>query len=153
MEIREIEIADEKSAICNGILRSLPSWFGVEVSIREYVEKVRHLPLWAAFHGDTPVGFVALRPQTPYASEVCVMGVRREYHRQGLGRALMETCVQRTRAEGRRYLTVKTLDASKEDAGYAGTRAFYGQMGFIPLEVFPTLWDAENPCLLMITQV
>jgi len=51
---------------------------------------------------------------------------------------------------GRIYLTVKTLDESREDEGYARTRRFYYAMGFQPLEVFPMLWDADNPCLCML---
>ena len=44
-------------------------------------------------------------------------------------------------------LTVKTLDASAEYEPYERTRAFYQKMGFIPLEVFTTFWNEENPCL------
>jgi hypothetical protein len=32
----------------------------------------------------------------------------------------------------------------------AATRAFYQAVGFLPIEEFPDLWGAENPCLLML---
>ena len=31
----------------------------------------------------------------------------------------------------------------------ARTHRFYAAEGFVPLEVLPTLWDEENPCLPM----
>ena len=47
------------------------------------------------------------------------------------------------------YLTVKTLDSSAQYEPYERTRAFYKSMGFLPLEVFTTFWNEENPCLFM----
>jgi len=148
-----VEITDpaRKSAICDGILRALPDWFGIEPSIVEYVAKVRALPFWAVLdeRGEA-LGFAALNPQTSHAAEVCVMGVLALRHRHGLGRQLIEACNRWCREHGVPYLTVKTLAETHPDPGYAKTRAFYAAMGFVPLEVFPTLWDANNPCLLMI---
>jgi XTP/dITP diphosphohydrolase len=46
-------------------------------------------------------------------------------------------------------LTVKTLAPSAGDRLYARTHRFYAAEGFVPLEVFPTLWNEANPCLLM----
>lgn len=51
---------------------------------------------------------------------------------------------------GLRFLTVKTLASSHPDQNYAATRRFYEAIDFLPLEVLPTLWGTENPCLLMI---
>ncbi|MEN6523457.1 MAG: N-acetyltransferase, partial [Anaerolineaceae bacterium] len=47
----------------------------------------------------------------------------------------------------------KTLDASRCCEEYDRTRAFYEAMGFRPLEVFPELWDKDNPCLLMVKRL
>jgi XTP/dITP diphosphohydrolase len=44
---------------------------------------------------------------------------------------------------------VKTLAQSAGDRLYARTHRFYAAQGFVPLEVFPTLWNEDNPCLLM----
>ena len=49
--------ADEKSRICNDVLRALPSWFGIESSIVDYVNDVQTMPFYAAFDSDQPVGF------------------------------------------------------------------------------------------------
>lgn len=149
MEIREITGEREKSTLCEAILRALPGWFGMEESLLEYVEKVKRLTFWAAFDGERAVGFLALEEHNPYTGEVCVMGVLPEYHRRGAGRRLVEQCEAFAREKGMEFLTVKTLDASREDAGYARTREFYYAMGFRPLEVFPLLWDEANPCLFL----
>ena len=77
------------------------------------------------------------------------MGILEEYHRCGFGRALIARAEEFCGATGRSFLTVKTLDSSAEYEPYARTRAFYRSMGFAPLEVFPTYWDVQNPCLLM----
>jgi N-acetylglutamate synthase and related acetyltransferases len=148
----EITDSARKSAICDAILRSLPDWFGIEQSIVEYVNKVRDLPFWAILDDSgEAVGFVALLPHTAHAAEVCVMGVRHSHHRSGCGRQLIEACAGWCRANGVPYLTVKTLAETHPDPGYAKTRQFYTAMGFVPLEVFPTLWDEHNPCLLMVS--
>lgn len=51
------------------------------------------------------------------------------------------------------FLTVKTLDESAEYPPYDSTRAFYRKEGFLPLEVFSTFWDEDNPCLFLARTV
>lgn len=149
IEITEITSPDEKSAICDLILRLLPDWFGIESSIIDYVDESRCLPFYAAFDGGKAVGFVAIKEHNQYTAEVCVMGVLSQYHRMGLGKRLIGCCDRFCEESQKRFLTVKTLDGSSPDEGYAKTRRFYLSMGFSPLEVFPTLWDEHNPCLFM----
>ncbi|MDL2233294.1 GNAT family N-acetyltransferase [Ruminococcaceae bacterium OttesenSCG-928-L11] len=150
-ELREITAADEKAAICDAILHGLPHWFGIEESIQGYIRDCREMPFWAVYDASAAVGFLALKPHNPHTAELAVMGIRPEYHRSGLGRILVTQAKAYCREKGFRFLTVKTLDESREDEGYAKTRCFYLAMGFYPLEVFPTLWDDANPCLLMAT--
>jgi len=96
------------------------------------------------------VGFLCLRRQSQAAFEVVAMAVLRARHRQGCGRAMMEAAAARAREEGAGYLTVKTLAPMRPDEGYRRTRAFYDALGFVPLEIFPTLWGPEAPCLMML---
>jgi GNAT superfamily N-acetyltransferase len=148
-EVVEVPDPAEKAAICDAILRSLPEWFGIEAAIVDYVQQSRGLPLFAAREAGSAVGFAALRVHTAFAAEICVMGVRAQMHRRGIGRLLITACERFCRGRGIEFLTVKTLDASRPHAGYARTRAFYLAQGFRPLEVLPTLWDPANPCLLL----
>jgi len=150
IEIKEIHNAEEKSAICNSILRALPDWFGLEASIVDYVKQVASLPFVAAYDGDAAIGFVALKPHTQFASEVYVMGILAEYHRRGIGKQLIAACEGLCRKNKVDFLMVKTLAESRESKHYEKTRHFYLAQGFKPLEVFPTVWGEDNPCLLMI---
>lgn len=148
-EFKEVNKENEKSKICNDILRALPSWFGIEASIVDYVEQVKQMPFYAAFDCGIPIGFVAIKKHNVYTAEVCVMGVLNEYHRQGIGKNLIKCCDDYCRDNRIEFLTVKTLDKSRESKSYEKTRLFYQSVGFKPLEVFPLLWDKANPCLFM----
>ncbi len=149
MEIKEMFDKPLKSAICNDILRALPSWFGIEESILEYVEAVKNMPFFAAFAGDNSIGFTAVKIHNQYTAEICVMGVLSEYHRKGIGRKLIEYAQNYCVENGYKFLTVKTLDKSRASKSYEKTRKFYIGMGFYPLEVFPLFWDEQNPCLFL----
>ena len=150
MKIKEIHLTDEKSRICDSILRALPNWFGVEQGIVDCVRDVQSLPFFAAIlDSGKAIGFAALKYHNEYTAEVRVMGVLEPYHRRGVGKLLIERCVSECRRTGREFLTVKTLDQSRKSMSYDKTRAFYHAMGFRPLEVFPAFWDAGNPCLFM----
>lgn len=149
LQVIEITDPDERAALCNRILRALPAWFGIESSIVEYVKETRNLPVFAAMLQGEALGFAALKKHTPYAMEIAVMGVLEPFHGRGAGRGLVNGCKAYARAAGCNFLTVKTLADFHPDEGYANTRKFYRAMGFYPLEVFPLLWDANNPCLMM----
>jgi len=143
-----------KSAICRAILSELPEWFGIPEAVDFYVAAVDELPMLACRSADgNVVGFLSLKFHSAAAVEAFVLGIRPEWHRRGLGRRLFEAAAAMARAEGARYLTVKTLAASHPDPHYRATRLFYEALGFEPIEVFPTLWGAGNPCLLMLKRL
>ena len=131
------------------LLRGLPQWFGIEEAIVHYVEDADHLPTYLAVDADTVVGAVLLRRHFPGAAEVHLMAVHPTRHRRGIGRLLLHAVEADLRAEGVRWLQVKTLGASKPSSAYAVTRAFYEASGFEPLEEISGLWG-DNPCLVMV---
>jgi coenzyme F420-0:L-glutamate ligase/coenzyme F420-1:gamma-L-glutamate ligase len=146
----EITDAAERSRIAEAVLRDLPDWFGIEEATQGYIEAAALLPTFAV---GRDVGFLCLKQHTERAAEVYVMGVRREHHRRGLGRRLVEAAEAWCRARRVRYLHVKTLGPSRPDREYAATRAFYESMGFIALEELHGLWDEENPALFLVKDV
>ena len=52
--------------------------------------------------------------------------------------------------QGARTLQVKTLAESHPSPEYAQTRKFYESVGYIPIEVFPTLWGIGLPVLQLV---
>jgi GNAT superfamily N-acetyltransferase len=141
-----------QGAPAEGIMRALPDWFGIDESIVEYARAADELPTFIAEAGGRVVGFVTLKPTSPFALELHVMGVLPAWHRRGIGRALVERAAAYARAEGSTLLHVKTLAPTQGDPypPYAATRAFYAATGFAPLEVLPQVWGPENPCLIMV---
>ena len=148
-DLKEIHSPDEKSNICNDILHAIPSWFSNASAIADYAEKVKSMPFYAAFEDSQPIGFIAIKIHNSYTAEICVMGILQEYHRQGIGKKLIAYCETLCKAQKIEFLTVKTLDESRESKSYEKTRLFYISVGFKPLEVFPLYWDKDNPCLFM----
>jgi ribosomal protein S18 acetylase RimI-like enzyme len=138
---------------CRRILRSLPTWFGIPASVEDYVAAADRSPTIVASLGDEEVGLVTLTRHSRYAAEVYVMAVLPQFHRQGIGRALLRHAEATLAADGVEFLQVKTLAPSKPDEGYDETRKFYLAYGFRPLEEFRDLWDAENPALQMIKAI
>jgi ribosomal protein S18 acetylase RimI-like enzyme len=144
------EITSRRGDICGGILAELPDWFGTAQAIDDYVRAVDALPMFAYVEGDAVIGFLSIKPHTRFAAEAYVLGVKRAWHRRGVGRRLFARAEAHLRQHGCIYLTVKTLAPERTNDAYAATRRFYEALGFLPVETFPTLWGAHNPCLMMI---
>jgi ribosomal protein S18 acetylase RimI-like enzyme len=148
-----VEDPATRSRVAGTILHALPEWFGLPESTERYVEEAAELETLVAGPPDEPLGFLTLRQHTPYATEIHVMGVAREHHRRGVGRALVRAALAALAARRVEYVQVKTLGPSHPSEGYARTRAFYEAVGFRPLEEIHGLWPESNPCLIMIRRV
>jgi ribosomal protein S18 acetylase RimI-like enzyme len=144
------EISFGKGRICRDVLDDLPGWFGIPESVDAYVRDVENLPMFGFTLHDQIVGFISLKMHNRFVAEAYLLGVKHAWHRRGLGRMLFEHADKTLRRQGLVYLTVKTVAAERPNEEYAQTRRFYDALGFLPVEVFPTLWGPENPCLLMI---
>ena len=103
----------------DALLRALPEWFGIEESVRAYVNAARTLPTVAALVDDRIVGVCLVRRHTPVAAEIELLAVRRDLHRAGIGRRLVERAVADLTASGVRLLQVKTRGPSGESEEYA----------------------------------
>ena len=143
----------EKADLCEPVLRSLPEWFGIEETNLHYLDAIDRLPTFLAMNGNQVMGFLTILQHYPKSAEVFVTGVLPQYHRRGIGRALLRKAEAYLCQQGVEYLQVKTLSESHPDEGYAQTRTFYLAMGFQPLEELKTLWDEANPALLLIKKL
>jgi GNAT superfamily N-acetyltransferase len=140
-------------SICRRILGTLPTWFGIQESVEDYVAVADRSPTVIASLDGEDIGFLTLVHHSPYASEVYVMGVFPDHHRRGIGRKMLNHIEGGLARAGVEFLQVKTLSAKHPDEGYEKTRAFYLAYGFRPLEEFPTLWSPESPALQLIKAV
>ena len=77
------------------------------------------------------------------------MGVLKEYHRNGIGKELIKAAKDIAIERGYSFLQVKPVQMGfYED--YDKTNLFYRNVGFKEFEVFPTLWDKNNPCQIYV---
>lgn len=131
------------------VMHRLRKWFNPASDIDAKSRLHREMDFLAAYDGDRPIGFLALKQHNQYTFEIFNMGVLEEFHGLGLGSTLIEVACAYCHGEGARFITIKTLADSAEYEPYERTRAFYRRRGFLPLEVFQNYWNPENPCLYM----
>lgn len=149
MKIEQIEHADDKQTIARQILENLPEWFGLKDARESYIRESADQTFFAAFDGDRAVGFLCLKETSKDTLELSVMGVLKAYHRHGIGKALFASGKTFATESGYSFLQVKTVQMGRYEV-YDRTNRFYLSLGFKELEVFPTLWDAWNPCQVYI---
>ena len=149
MMIRQITDPSEKKAVSRSVLEALRDWFEVDESRESYIHSSAGWPFFAAYDGDAPVGFLCLKETGRQTVELAVMGVLKPYHRHGIGKQLFTAAADYARNAGYRFMQVKTV---KEGIypDYDATNRFYRSLGFCELEVFPDLWDRENPCQVYV---
>lgn len=151
--IEKVLDKEEKAKITNQILRMLPQWFGIESAIVEYVEGVKSNDFYAAFLSDSPVGFISIKSNNRYTSEIHVMAILKEFHNLGIGKQLIKTAEEEMVKTKVMFLMVKTLGSSHPDKNYECTREFYSRAGFYPLEEIKEIWGEQNPCLIMVKKL
>ncbi len=150
--IRTVDDAAEKRRIAREILEALPEWFGIAEAREDYILKSADETMVASFDQDAPNGFLCLKESGKDTVELAVMGVRKEYHRKGIGTGLFEAAKEIAVEKGYSFLQVKTVQMGRYEE-YDRTNRFYLALGFKEFEVFPTLWDAHNPCQIYVMSI
>ena len=149
MTIQTIQNPEEKQRVSRAILEALPEWFGIPEAREDYIrESAGQIMLASSEDGETK-GFLCLKETGKDTLEIAVMGVRKEYHRQGIGAALVQDAKQRAQEMSYSFLQVKTVQMGRYPE-YDATNRFYLRCGFKEFEVFPTLWDEWNPCQIYV---
>jgi len=149
MTINRITNSTEKQTITRTILEALPDWFGIPEAREEYIKASEDNIFFCAYEDNKPVGFLYIKETGKDTAELAVMGVLKEYHRKGIGRALFEQAKNAAKEAGYSFLQVKTVQMGKYE-DYDNTNKFYISLGFKEFEVFPTLWDEWNPCQVYV---
>jgi GNAT superfamily N-acetyltransferase len=111
------------------VVTDLPQWFDVNARKNIPID-VRHQRVLVATSGDKVLGFVSF-----YVNEGAVviawLGVLREWHGKGVGRALVGALVQEAKRNGILAITTYTLGDSVRYEPYESTRRFYKALGFV----------------------
>lgn len=149
MEVRAVTDPSEKKKIARKVLESLTEWFGITQAREEYIEGSAGCPFFAAYEDGIPAGFICLKATGKDTAEIYVMGVLEPFHRKGAGRLLFEAARDAARQDGYSFLQVKTVQMGRYPC-YDDTNRFYLAMGFKEFQVFPELWDENNPCQVYV---
>lgn len=147
--IEQIKDKNTKKEIARKILESLHDWFEVDESRENYIKECSDWLFFAAKEKDDNVGFLCLKETGHSTVELAVMGVLKEYHRNGLGRALFEEAKKTAVEEGYSFMQVKTVKMGVYE-DYDITNRFYLSMGFEEFEVLEEYWDKDNPCQIYV---
>jgi GNAT superfamily N-acetyltransferase len=131
------------------ILRALPAWFGREDALLRYAQDAQDLPTLVAREGEGPVAFLTMRQHFKESAEISCIAVLPQWHRRGVGAALLRTAEQWAAAQGALLLQVKTLGTQANDTNYEKSRQFYLASRFVPLEENLEIWDG-TPCLILV---
>lgn len=153
--VKAVSDRTEKQKIARQILEALPDWFAIEESREQYIKGSGEQPFFAAFEDEAsigfekPIGFLCLKETGKDTVELAVMGVKKEFHRRGVGRELFEAAKAYAKENGYSFMQVKTVKMGYYE-DYDATNRFYLSLGFREFEVFPTLWDEQNPCQVYV---
>jgi GNAT superfamily N-acetyltransferase len=131
------------------ILASVPEWFGIPEANEHYVEAAAGMSSYLAVDGDDVVGVALLNEHFPLSRELHLIAVRRDRHRQGVGRLLLEAIEADLRAAGIRLLEVHTVGPSSESVDYARTREFYLAQRFVAMNELQRI-DWNGPTLILV---
>ncbi len=108
-----------------------------EMAETVYKERVRHAfataTVFVACHRSTIIGFASLRD-----SEIELIAVDSSYQRCGIGRQLVDACIEACRANGSEILKVKTQRRNYR------ARSFYEKMGFSRTKIEKDFHKHEN---------
>lgn len=129
--IKEITDKRQKKRICADILHSLPEFFAIEKSIKDLAKGCMDKAMWADIDGEDVRGFISLSETNKYTADIYVMGVKKEFHRQGIGKMLFKE-FERFAAGRYDYLQAKTnADGCLTNCDVT---KFYRSVGFRELE-------------------
>ena len=131
----DVSIAREKDAernrrILERLTSRLPEWFAQGASNRHYAEQAEILEAWVARIDGRAGGLLLIKRHSPVSTEIYWLGVDPDYHRQGIGRALIDAVERQLRKEKIKFLFVTTLHPEDPYEPYQRTRLFYERMGF-----------------------
>lgn len=102
------------------ILEALPDWFAIEEAKEQYIAESTEQICIGAIQDAEYIGSLCLKETGKDTLELAVMGVLKEYHRQGIGRKMFMLAKNIAHEKGYSFLQVKTVQIGGEfnDVGH-----------------------------------
>nr|WP_106225324.1 GNAT family N-acetyltransferase [Legionella pneumophila] len=117
-------------ALCSTITKDLPEYFGLPEVNEHYAIGVRTRTNFAAKKGNDVIGLISIDFPYPNNANIYWMAVRRDFHRQGVGKQLIEAACYFAKTQRAITITVETLSPSESEDNYLKTYQFYQSVGF-----------------------
>ena len=115
-----------------------------------YARDSAKLPTFAVEQDARILGFLSLREHFSASWEVHCIAIAAEARNKGHGTLLLSHAENWLIERGVKFLQIKTVADTSPSPEYAESRKFYAARGYLPLEVFPTLWHPRNPALQLV---
>lgn len=119
--------------LCQTITKDLPEYFGLLGANEHYAIGVKTRTNFAAKKDNDTIGLVSIDFPYPSNANIYWMAVLRDFHRQGIGRQLIDAACQFAKTHRAKTITVETLSPSETEENYLKTYRFYESVGFSPL--------------------
>ena len=139
LEIQFEKDGPQKAKICNDILWSLPEWFGIDQAIRDYTEAVKELLFVKATLYGKAVGFFAVKVNYRFNADLYVLGIYKEFHRNGIGARMVDFINTYCKSKSIPYMSVKTLSERHPTKIILRLAHFMKDAGFMHLK-------SSRPC-------
>ncbi|MCG2737910.1 MAG: GNAT family N-acetyltransferase [Thermoplasmatales archaeon] len=135
---------------CLSIAKELREYFTEDAIETMGKDMKKHL-LYIATDSSEVTGFMVIQHKNKYCAEILWMAVKKKYHNQNVGSALINHTAKELKSQDVRLLQVKTLSDNKYPP-YEKTRRFYEKNAFILLETIESYpkWDPGNPCAIYV---
>ncbi|CZH50679.1 TPA: GNAT family N-acetyltransferase [Legionella pneumophila] len=117
-------------ALCQTITKDLPEYFGLPEANEHYAIGVKIRTNFAAKKEGNYIGLISIDFPYPNNANVYWVAVRRDFHRQGVGKQLIEVACHFAKTQGATTITVETLSPSESEENYLKTYLFYQSVGF-----------------------
>lgn len=129
---------------------SLPDYFN-DIGLAKMQHDLKAHSAFGAYDDGKLVGFVAYEELSPETIELSWLAVSPDVQGQGIGTQLVTDSLNQLGGDYK-VCQVKTLSEIDPDPGYALTRKFYRNLGFIGLETIHPYpgWGEDDPCQIFV---